>query len=423
MAFTFVLFLRPQDDLPFLRALHLADLTAGFALLALLGGRLGRGLGPTRTPPELLLVFALAGVMLVTMPFSIWPGGALEVFTDLFIKVVLICALMVSTITTQRRYDRFITLVVVGTTYVAVRSVFDYMRGLNLVEGDRIGGAVGGLFGNPNDMALNMVTFLPFAAALALNRGSTLVRTLGLVAMPAIGLAIIFSKSRGGTVGLVAMLAVLLFHLRRTKPAAAALVIAAALAAMPLLPGSFYDRMSSIVNADEDPTGSREARKTLLREGYQAFLEYPVFGLGAGQFQNYQPEHREEAWRETHNAVLQVAAELGIGGLVIFVLVIGSGFMAAVRTSRAIRHARTHRHRARAPGEARGLEPLEVRGAALIAGLTGWFAAAMFASLAYYWTFYLILALASVFRDIGLRAAALEPDDRRAGVSAPGRAA
>jgi hypothetical protein len=31
---------------------------------------------------------------------------------------------------------------------------------VNLVEGDRFRGAVGGMFENPNDFALNLVTFL-----------------------------------------------------------------------------------------------------------------------------------------------------------------------------------------------------------------------------------------------------------------------
>ena len=31
---------------------------------------------------------------------------------------------------------------------------------MNLVEGNRVRGAVGGIFENPNDLALNLVTFL-----------------------------------------------------------------------------------------------------------------------------------------------------------------------------------------------------------------------------------------------------------------------
>ena len=55
------------------------------------------------------------------------------------------------------------------------------------------------------------------------------------------------------------------------------------------------------------------------------------------------------------------------------------------------------------PNGSRARHELEVLGAALVAGLTGWFAAAMFASVAYYWTFYIVLGLAVTYREITLR--------------------
>ena len=403
LAFMFVLFVRPQDTLPFLAPLHLADLTAIFALVALVAGRAGRGAPVSRITPELFWVLAFAGVMLATAPFSVWPGGAVAVFTDLYVKVILVFGLIINTVTTRERLERFVNVVVAGTSYVAVRAVIDYGRGVNLVEGGRVTGA-GGLFGNPNDMALNMVAFLPLAVVLLLGRRPVL-RLIALVGIPAITLAIIFSKSRGGIMGLVPMLVVLLYQMRRLRPGFAAVVVAVTLGSVPLLPSSFTDRMASIFNPEEDPTGSREARKRVMREGYQAFLDNPILGLGAGQFQNYLPDRREQAWRETHNAVLQVASEMGIFGLIAFVMIIWTGFAAALRSAAALRHARVRRsHRARAPDPGRAArEQLELYAAGLLASLTGWFIASMFASVAYYWTLYLVLGLAAALHGITRR--------------------
>ena len=415
LAFTFVLFFRPQDTFPFLQPFHLADVTATCALIALIAGRMGRGAAATHVTRELLLVLALAAVMLGTAPFSMWPGGAVAVFTDVYVKVILVFALMVNTLTTRGRLEQFVNVVVLGTSYIAVRAVFDYLRGVNLVEGDRATGAVGGLFGNPNDMALNMVSFLPLAIVLALGRSSRPLRALAAFGVPAIAAAIIFSKSRGGLIGLVAMLVVLLYQMRRVRPRVAALVVAASLASVPFLPSSFLDRMSSIVNPEEDPTGSREARKNLLKEGYRAFLENPLFGIGAGQFQNYKPDERIEAWRETHNALLQVASELGIFGVLIFVAVIVSGFAAITRARAALRGPPALRRRNRRSGtsHAHG-EVLNLYTAAMTASLTGWFAAALFASVAYYWTFYIVLGLAVALREMAVRYSAATAEVRQA---------
>jgi O-antigen ligase len=401
LAFTFVLLLRPQDHLALLEWLHLAELTGLFAVIALVTGRLAHGRPVTRMPLALGAVLTFAGLMLATAPFSVWPGGAVSVFTDLFSKVVVVFALMVNTLTTRARFERFVYVVVLGTSYVALRAVIDYARGANLVEGGRVVGAVSGLFGNPNDMALNMVAFMPLAIVLALTGRRPLFRAFAALGVPAMAAAVVFSQSRGGTLALVAMLAALLYQVRRVRPAVAVLVVAASLAALPMLPASFTERMSTIFNPAGDPTGSREARKRLLRDGYQAFLAHPIFGLGAGNFTNYNPPGREEVWRENHNALLQVASELGIGGVVVFAVIVGSGFAAAIRAGTTLRRARPRR-RIQAPDQSRLRQPLELYAAALVASFTGWVVAAMFASVAYYWTLYLVLGLAVTLRDITL---------------------
>jgi putative inorganic carbon (HCO3(-)) transporter len=406
LAFTLVLFVRPQDQIPILDPLHLAEVFGTFGILSLAVGRLNRGLPVTKITLELGAVLAFAGIMLATAPFSIWPGGAVSVVTELFSKVIVAFVLIINTLTTRARFERFVNVVVVSCSYVGVRAVLDYGMGLNLVEDGRVQGA-GGLFGNPNDMALNLVAFLPLAIIFVLGRAKPLLRSVLVIGAPAMLAAIIFSKSRGGTLGLVGMLVVLLFHLRRVRPSVAVAVIALSLVTIPLLPASFTERMSSIIHPEEDPTGSREARKRLLREAWHAYLDYPVLGLGAGQFHNYNPGEREETWREAHNAWLQVASELGTGGVLIFGVIVGSGFVAGVQASRALRRARKDRNRKRhSQDAARWIaqhEPLELYAAAVLASLAGWLIAAMFASVAYYWTLYLVLSLAITLREIALR--------------------
>lgn len=409
--FTFVLIFRPQDMLPVLDPLHLAELSGTAAVIALIAGRASRGRPFVNPSRELILVLAFAAWMLITAPLSVWPGGAVTVFTDLFSKVLVIFALIINTVTTRDRFEKLVLVIGAGTSYMAVRAVSDYFRGLNLIEGDRIAGT-GGLFGNPNDMALNMVAFLPLAIVIALMRKGTLGWAIGLIGVPLICATIIFTKSRGGMIGLVIMVAIFLFKIRSLRPGLGALILAAAIATVPMLPESFTARMASIFNSEEDPTGSREARKQLLREGYQTYLDHPLFGVGAGQFLNYSPDGRSRyvAWRETHNAPLQVAAELGTPGLIIFVLMIWSGFAAARNTTRMLR-ARAPAHPRRRGLRLRGgeHERLTLYAAGFTASLAGWIVAAMFASVAYYWTLYLVVGLAIALRDIVKNNAGLEP--------------
>jgi uncharacterized membrane protein YbjE (DUF340 family) len=97
---------------------------------------------------------------------------------------------------------------------------------------------------------------------------------------------------------------------------------------------------------------------------------------------------------------LQVASELGIGGLVVFIIVVGCGFAAVLRTGSALRRSRSRRP-GRGPDRPHvDREAMELYAAAMAAALAGWFMAAMFASVAYYWTFYIVLGLATAVRDV-----------------------
>jgi putative inorganic carbon (HCO3(-)) transporter len=415
LAFIFVLLVRPQDQALFLTPLHLAELFGTAAVLSLAIGRIRRGRPISRLTPEIAGVFVFAAVIVGTIPLSFWPGGSLRLFTDQLLKIVLVTMVIVNTVTTRVRLEQLTAVLLLGTSYVASRAVFDYGRGVNLILDQRVTGAVGGLFGNPNDMALTMVTFLPLAMGLALAPPGPYLRALGIVAVPALTGAIILSHSRGGMLGLAAVLLVMLYHLRRLRPGVAATILVAGLAVLPVLPSSFMNRMSSIVNAEQDETGSREARKIVMREAFQTFLSNPFIGIGVGQFTNYNPDGREEAWRQTHNAPLQVAAELGLVGVSVFLYMIGAGIGAGLLALRTVRRRRRRERVAAAPGNATSspatgadretLDWLELTGAMVIAAFTGWIVSSMFASVAYYWTLYLLLAVASAVRVISLETA------------------
>ncbi len=151
LVFTAVLFLRPQDVFPPLGMLHLAELSAIAALVALVSGRLARRQAITRVTPELAGVLAFGAVIVLTAPFSIWFGGAIGVFQDLYIKVVLVYLLAVNVLTSPKRLERLTWILVLALGYLAFRAVFDYVRGENLISrGTRVMGSVGGIMENPN---------------------------------------------------------------------------------------------------------------------------------------------------------------------------------------------------------------------------------------------------------------------------------
>jgi putative inorganic carbon (hco3(-)) transporter len=401
VAFTALLFFRPQDQFPPAEALHLAELTAIAGLAAMAVRRLRLGQPIAKVNAEVVGVIALGGVILATLPFSTWPGGSLHVFSDIYVKIILIFALMVATVTSAKRVRQMTWLMVLASSYIASRAVFDYLRGVNLTEGDRVRGAIGGMFNNPNDLALNLVTFLAPALIFVVLERRASRRLLASACALVMLAAIVCTKSRSGFLGLIAMGVVVLYYTARLKPGIILAVVVAGIIAVPAMPQSFWDRMDSITNAEADPTGSREARLRLLAQGFEVFTENPLTGVGAGQFQNYnEPGVTIERWRVTHNVWLQVAAELGIAGLLAFAFLVIRAYRACFTTLRSLRH---RKGRARAPAttlDAADQQILVLNAKSMLAALVGWTVCSLFAAVAFNWTFYYVLALAVCGRDI-----------------------
>jgi len=93
LAFTTLLFFRPQDHVKALESLHLAELAAIAGLAAMVVRRLRAGQTIAKVNTEVIAVIMLGAVIVLTIPFSIWPGGSLKVFSDIYVKIILIFAL------------------------------------------------------------------------------------------------------------------------------------------------------------------------------------------------------------------------------------------------------------------------------------------------------------------------------------------
>jgi probable O-glycosylation ligase (exosortase A-associated) len=408
VAFTMVLLLRPQDTIPFLEPLHIAELCALVGLAPMLVHRFTNRRPVFRVTPETTALLAFGAVMVATVPFSIWPADAFGTFVDSYLKIVLVFVLMMNTLTSPKRLEQLTWLIVVCVGYVAARGLIDYARGRNLVEGGRLAGPIGGIFGNPNDLALNLVTFMPIAIVVAISPRNSWGRRIAACMIAGLMLtATVLTGSRGGAIGLAVMLVSLLFVAWKVRPRMIVVAVAGVLLTAPFMPSSFWARMNTIIDDREDQlryTGSREARRRSMQEGIDTFIERPLTGVGVGQFKNYNPPERRERWRETHNALIQVAAETGVFGLLTFSFLIVRAVLAAASTRRALRRPKRRGMKDKDPVDvvlsAADRAALHDHAAAMLVALITWFTCAMFASVAYNWTFYYLLALIVAAREL-----------------------
>jgi O-antigen ligase len=334
VAFTFVLLISPQTLIPALAPLRIAMLSVVIGIAALLWHRWNRGLPLFALPRGVRIAALLAGWALATAPLSLWFGGSLQFFANVYVKSLVVFWLLALVVNTQERLRRLAVALSLMAFPIALTGLAHFDSGTVLSrDGSRIAGYSAPLTANPNDLALMLNLLLPLAVALLLARPRPLLRAILLAGIALDAIAIIVTFSRAGFLTLCATGLVLLWRLRgRAELAWAVALLVVALACIPLLPEGYGQRLSTIVNLNADPTGSAQQRRQDTFAAMRYVTEHPIVGAGIGQDILALNRERGPRWTQVHNVYLEYAVDLGLPGLVLFLVLVRVAF-GAVRSA------------------------------------------------------------------------------------------
>ena len=379
LAFLAIFILAPQTLVPALAPLRIALVSAVFALGAFALGRLATSRPLTIAAPEIRLAGALFAWAALSVPFALWRGGAASVLTGLFLRTLIVFWLLCNLVNTADRLRQVALTLSLLAAPLAVTAIVQFLHGAP--DGSRIQGYDAPLTSNPNDLALMLNVVLPLTVALALVPDPPLPRVVlgGLAALSGIGVILTFSRA-----GFLTLAATSLCWLRRLGRNRALeiglLAVVVVMIAVPLLPSGYVGHLETIANMDSDRTGSAQERWRDMGAATAYALMHPVFGTGIGMNQLALNEVRGATWTMVHNVYLQIAVELGVPGVVLFVLL--------------LRAARRSAREARAAAAAARHRGVEVIADGVAIGLVGFFVASLFHPVAYHAYFYLLAALA-----------------------------
>jgi len=396
LAFTIILLLAPQALFPVLAPFRPALVavvigTAAHALDRFLGHQ-----PISIVTREIVLVACLAAWAVLGVPFSLWVGGSISLLLGLFIKSLAIFGLIANVVSTPARFRAISLTLVLASVPLALVAIMHYVSGDiapggNYVSFGRIVGYDAPLTHNPNDLALTLNLILPFSVAHLIRARGVLARAslLGIVVL--VAAAVVLTFSRAGFLTLATILALYLWKLARsTHRHWAVAVVLLALLAVPLLPGSYLNRMGTITDMRSDRSGSSQARWDGMVAAASLALRHPLLGVGAGMNILALNETRGPSWKEVHNVYLEYAADLGLPGLALFLALFWSCFSRARRTQRAA---------AGVPG----LEDLFHYGVAVEVSLAAFAVAGMFHPVGYNFYFYIFAGLAVALGTLGTR--------------------
>jgi O-Antigen ligase len=237
---------------------------------------------------------------------------------------------------------------------------------------------------NSNDLAAVLILLLPFLLWFVFSSRSLVLRVAACGIMAMGFYEILHTGSRGSLVGLVvASLFYLWRGTGRQRMCFLCLVPIAAAALLAVVPKSALNRITQFSQAATiDDTialaaaQSTQSRMRLLRTSIEYTLHFPLFGVGPGQFLNYEGQHdilpglNRGMWHVTHNAYTQVSSECGIPAFLFFMAAIVASFRLL---SRVYRQAR-----ARPDGG-----DIRTMAFCLMLSMTGFCTAIVFLSLAY----------------------------------------
>jgi hypothetical protein len=322
LIYLFMLGSRVQDFVSFL---HLPMFVMGLALIATIGsGALAR----VMTSRIAALLLGMSVWMGLSVPFSVWIGGAMEIYLNKWLQTALIFVITATLLSTVRHIY-----------YALCMSAFSILLGavLSSAMGGSLAGRLvidnGSRFADPNDLAQFLLLGMCFALA-ALKKGAPMFVRVAL--FPGLGLILIAflrTGSRGGFIGLMAVTVMLFLSGsggQRVRAVLAGLIIVTL--TFTVIPQSIRARYSYIfgVHSEDEDQGeaSADARQQLFWRSVRITMQHPVVGVGPGMFavaENNLAIDQGLArgyWHETHNMYTQVSSEDGIPAFLFFVAIL-----------------------------------------------------------------------------------------------------
>jgi O-antigen ligase len=333
VAFVVTMYAAPSEWIPALADVRLAFIASAGAAGLMLVRRL------LKLEPVYLdgirgfALVALGALAWSSVSWSVNPEHTQAVTGDL-LKSIAIYFAIVNVVTTPRRLAIVCGALVVACMVTSIGAFNWYREGVNLVEGFRTRWV--GTFGDPNYLAMDIGLTVPLGVAFVAHRSTKWIfRAICAIAVVLAVIAIVLSHSRGGFLGLCTAMTVWSFREKR-RMQAILLGVVFVIGLLLFAPATYWQRNETIREFHNE--GSAMSRVYAWEVAAKMSSANPVLGVGAGCFRFAWPFYatgpQVRSPLVAHNVFLDVVAELGFVGLLLFLVFAGSAVGGAFQASR-----------------------------------------------------------------------------------------
>lgn len=331
------------------------------------------------------LIVAFSALVVLWVPFAVNNFHAFNTAKGMILHTFALVVPILTLVRTPQLLRRLAGFFVSVTTYVALFAMTHGGRG------------PGSFISDENDAALFILTGLPFAFYLTASpRISRFGSIMLYAAFGIMTIGVVATSSRGGFIGLAAVVGCLIWFSEKRVKAIVALVMLG-VAVLPFVPEEYYAEVQSIT---DDTDGTRLDRFHSWEMGWYMYIDNPVVGIGPANYpwrvneweakvpMDDRISRRGHGGRVAHSLYFTLLPELGTVGTVLYVWLL----FLTVRACTGIR---------KIPSDPEDdVTEYKLYAKALLTAIAGFLISGTFISVLYYPELWFLAAMAAVLSHV-----------------------
>lgn len=317
LALTVVHIVQPGEIYPHLAVLHLERVMAFFVLISFFvhGNRFV-------FPPVTKWFLAFYGVMILSIPFAFWRINSAG-FCLSFLQVVCFHLLIVALLNSEARVKSFIVTNVALIGWLAGTAAYSYAKGVRIVAmGIERASGLTSSGGDPNTLALTLVSTMPLELMLMGKGNSKWVRLIALAVLLLSIYTVVITGSRTAFFCMLFMVLLVMAADWKRKLKFLPLVVIALPLLWIMVPEQYKQRYETVDKLKDDE--SYQNRVISWEGGIKMFLHNPVTGVGPDNYtyangEKYWPGPGRRHYLNAHSQFFKLLGELGMLGIITYV--------------------------------------------------------------------------------------------------------
>jgi O-antigen ligase len=240
------------------------------------------------------------------------------VYLKCLARNIMLFFIITQIITSKKLLKQAILVLVISGLFASFFGISQYIFQFNLHNGRILG-----THNDPNYFAAILVGLMPLSFYFFIEQKKIIFKAVFLSIFFIILLAFGLTQSRGGMIGFAAAF-ILVFFKQENKLKLLGLFFFFFLLFVLLLPASFWLRTATLVGYHEGKYNqdTMVMRTKYWSGGLRIFRDNPLLGVGPANHYLYMAQYVDIPAKASHNTFIDIAADLGIFGILFFILIL-----------------------------------------------------------------------------------------------------